>query len=166
MTYRIMLLVELTNLSDMSDNFVVMSLYTAVSLGSRWEDWLVSQNHCYINQKAAGDAFQKREGSPAVFVYIGCIAVYGSFLYTATFIRIRQPSVRIKGISAGSTQECSYRSALRYGRSSRHPVPLVCPRKRRLPSSRQWGYSPFWGRPSFVFFLSHRSRSSRASGHP
>lgn len=34
MTYRIMLLVELTKLSDMSDNFVVMNLYTAVSLGS------------------------------------------------------------------------------------------------------------------------------------
>ena len=59
MTYRIMLLVELTKLSDMSDNLVVMSLYTAVSLGSRWEDWLVSQNHCYINQKSRRGCFPK-----------------------------------------------------------------------------------------------------------
>ena len=35
MTYRIMLLVELTKLSDMSDNFVVMILYSSVSLGKR-----------------------------------------------------------------------------------------------------------------------------------
>ena len=41
MTYRIMLLVELTRLSDMSDNFVVMSLYTAVSLGSRLENGIM-----------------------------------------------------------------------------------------------------------------------------
>ena len=62
-----------------------MSLYTAVSLGSRWEDWLVSQNHFYINQKAAGDAFQKREGSPAVFVYrlycgLWVVLIYDDFL--------------------------------------------------------------------------------------
>ena len=31
MTYRIMLLVELTKLSDMSDNFVVISLYIKIS---------------------------------------------------------------------------------------------------------------------------------------
>lgn len=33
MTYRIMLLVELTKLSDMSDNFVLISLYSSVSVG-------------------------------------------------------------------------------------------------------------------------------------
>ena len=33
MTYRIMLLVELTKLSDMSDNMVVMSEYSLVSFG-------------------------------------------------------------------------------------------------------------------------------------
>lgn len=33
MTYRIMLLVELTKLSDMSDNFVVMILYIRVFFG-------------------------------------------------------------------------------------------------------------------------------------
>ena len=34
MTYRIMLLVELTKLSDMSDNFVVISWYNFVFLGN------------------------------------------------------------------------------------------------------------------------------------
>ena len=34
MTYRIMLLVELTKLSDMSDNFVVMIAYNFVSFGN------------------------------------------------------------------------------------------------------------------------------------
>lgn len=78
------------HLSDVaSPGLVVMSLYTAVSLGSRWEDWLVSQNHFYINQKAAGDAFQKREDSPAVFVYrlycgLWVVLIYGN-LYTTTF---------------------------------------------------------------------------------
>lgn len=33
MTYRIMLLVELTVLSDMSDNLVVSTLYNSVSFG-------------------------------------------------------------------------------------------------------------------------------------
>ena len=33
MTYRIMLLVELTKLSDMSDNFVVIMSYSSLSLG-------------------------------------------------------------------------------------------------------------------------------------
>ena len=33
MTYRIMLLVELTKLSDMSDNLVVMMRYSIVSFG-------------------------------------------------------------------------------------------------------------------------------------
>ena len=33
MTYEIMLLVELTKLSDMSDNFVVISLYSSVFRG-------------------------------------------------------------------------------------------------------------------------------------
>lgn len=35
MTYRIMLLVELTKLSDMSDNRVVMTRYSSVSFG-KW----------------------------------------------------------------------------------------------------------------------------------
>ncbi len=35
MTYRIMLLVELTKLSDMSDNLVVIKLYSFVSFGKR-----------------------------------------------------------------------------------------------------------------------------------
>lgn len=35
MTYRIMLLVELTKLSDMSDNFVVIRLYSRVDLSKR-----------------------------------------------------------------------------------------------------------------------------------
>ena len=35
MTYRIMLLVELTKLSDMSDNLVVIIRYSSVSLG-KW----------------------------------------------------------------------------------------------------------------------------------
>ena len=47
---------------------------------------------------------------------------------------IRQSSARIKGISAGSAQERSYRLALRYGRSSRRPAPPVYLRKRHLPS--------------------------------
>lgn len=34
MTYEIMLLVELTKLSDMSDNFVVINLYNSVFLGN------------------------------------------------------------------------------------------------------------------------------------
>lgn len=34
MTYRIMLLVELTKLSDMSDNLVVMIRYSSVSFGN------------------------------------------------------------------------------------------------------------------------------------
>ena len=34
MTYRIMLLVELTKLSDMSDNLVVISLYSFVFFGN------------------------------------------------------------------------------------------------------------------------------------
>lgn len=34
MTYRIMLLVELTKLSDMSDNLVVISLYNLVLVGN------------------------------------------------------------------------------------------------------------------------------------
>lgn len=34
MTYRIMLLVELTKLSDMSDNLVVISLYNLVFFGN------------------------------------------------------------------------------------------------------------------------------------
>lgn len=35
MTYRIMLLVELTKLSDMSDNFVVIMRYNSVFFGKR-----------------------------------------------------------------------------------------------------------------------------------
>ncbi len=35
MTYRIMLLVELTKLSDMSDNLVVIMRYSSVSFG-KW----------------------------------------------------------------------------------------------------------------------------------
>lgn len=38
MTYRIMLLVELTRLSDMSDNFVVIRRYSFVFLGNEFSN--------------------------------------------------------------------------------------------------------------------------------